>query len=290
MTARTQKKSVRGTAKKLGTTKPSFKPKIASRKPSTVTNLISLNRTTETRRSPNVNNLTRRMGLMSIPRPIETRGTILGTNRNNTLKVQLPRTLVAELEGIYTGSASPTHGRMEFAGIIECTFDMNYANFTTPTIRTNYQMASVRFPERTRMTKMTYHTHPSPPAPPGSTYTSIPSGSDFNAYIRTHRNGVIEANIILEQQGMYVIDVLRPINRDIGEDIFNAIIEKIQSAGGINYTVEDSILVFNLNIGRWKRFMNNTLDPFLVRQYGVSIKFYKWNELPQVRISSLPRR
>ena len=137
---------------------------------------------------------------------------------------------------------------------------------------------------------MTYHTHPSPPAAPGSTYTSIPSGPDFNAYIRTHRNGVIEANIILEQQGMYVIDVLRPINRDIGEDIFNTIIEKIRSAGGFNYTVEDTILVFNLDIGRWKSFTNNTLDPFLVRQYGVSIKFYKWNELPQVRISSLPRR
>ena len=230
------------------------------------------------------------MGLMSIPRPIETRGTIMGpNNRNNTLRVQLPRTLIAELEGIYRGSASPGGGRMEFAGLIECTFDANYANFTTPTIRTNFQMSSVRLPERTRMTKMTYHTHPSPVAPPGSTYTSIPSASDFNLYIQTHRNGVIEANIILEQQGMYVIDVLRPINRDIGEDIFNTIIEKIRSAGGFNYTVEDAILVFNIDIGRWKRFMNNTIDPTLVRQYGVSVKFYKWNELPQVRISSLHR-
>jgi hypothetical protein len=96
--------------------------------------------------------------------------------------------------------------------------------------------------------------------------------------------------MILEQRGMYVIDVLRPINRDIGENIFNTIIEKIRSAGGFNYTVDDTILVFNLDIGRWKSFMNNSIDPFLVRQYGVSIKFYIWDDLPEVRISSLPRR
>lgn len=281
--------TVRGTATKVRTTKQS--PKTKMKKVATAASAAARKKVlTASRRRPTINNITRSMGLMSIPRPIETRGTILGTNRNNTLRVQLPRTLVAQLEWIYNRSVSTRHGRLELAGLIECTFDVNYANFTTPTIRTNYQMTSVHLPERTRMTKMTYHTHPSPPAAPGSTYTSIPSGPDFNAYIQTHRNGVIEANMILEQRGMYVIDVLRPINRDIGENIFNTIIEKIRSAGGFNYTVDDTILVFNLDIGRWKSFMNNSIDPFLVRQYGVSIKFYTWDDLPQVRISSLPRR
>lgn len=288
MSARTIKQSARGTAMKVRTMKQSPKSKMKKRA-SAASAAARKKVLTASRRRATVNNITRRMGVMSIPRPIETRGTIMRPDRNNTLIVQLSRTLVNELHGIYIGSASPSN-RMEVSGLIECTFDVNYANFTTPTIRTNYQMTSVQLPEGTRMTKMTYHTHPSPPAAPGSTYTSIPSGPDFNAYIRTHRNGVIEANIILEQQGMYVIDVIRPTDRAIGHDVFNMIVEKIRSAGGFNYTIEDTILVFNLNISRWKRFINNTLDPFLTRQYGVSIKFYKWNEVPQVRISSLPRR
>ena len=278
--------TTRGTDIKVRTTKPSPKTKMKKRA-TTASTAARKKVLTASRRRTNVNVITRQMGLMSIPKTLETRGTIMRSNGNNTLRIQLSRSLITDLKDIYALSEKY---RVEIAGLIECTFDSSYANFIGPTIRTNHQMTSVRLPEPTAITKMTYHTHPSPAAPPGSTYTSIPSGPDFNAYIQTHRNGVIEANIIVEQQGMYVIDVIRPTNRAVGEDVFNTIIEKIRGAGGFNHVIEDTILVFNFDIGRWKRFINNTLDPFLTRQYGLSIQFYKWNELPQVRISSLPRR
>ena len=239
------------------------------------------------RKRVSVNNLTRKMGLMSIPKTLETKGTILGPPVNNTVKLQLSKQIVGDLKDIYKMSAD--HG-FEIAGLIECTFDTNYANFTGPTMRTNYQRTSVYFPQATALTKITYHSHPSPSAVSGGTYVAVPSGPDFNAYVQTYRNGHIEANLILEQQGMYVVDVLRPTSNSRGESMFKTIEDEIQRARGFEYTVQDIIMVFNVDMKKWKRFINNTLDAIMIRKHGVSVRFYTWSELPTVRVSTLPRR
>lgn len=277
--------TTRGTNIKVRTTKQS--PKTKMKKRATAASTAARKKTLTTSRARTaVNVLTRQMGLMSIPKTIETRGVIMGSEQNNTLKLRLTKPLMTKLKDIYKMSENQ---RIEFAGLIECTFDTNYANFGSPTARTNYQMTSVYFPRRTRLTKMMYHTHPLPMATQGSKYMSIPSGPDFVSYVQAHRGGIIEANLILEQQGVYVIDVLRPTTNATGVDMHNTIMKELQTARGFEYTVQDIILVFNIDIEKWKKFVNNTLDPILNRKHGVSMKFYKWSELPITRVSALPQ-
>lgn len=237
-------------------------------------------------RRPTVNNITAKMRTLSIPKVLETKGTIMKTLGDNNVELQLSRDIVYTLKDIYELSARES---IEIAGLIECTFDTNYASFVGPTLRTNYKRTSVYFPHGTPLTKMTYHSHPAPQPTLGGTYVSVPSDTDLNTFIEVHKTGVIEANLILDQQGMYVVDVLTPKENSRGKEMFDTILTEIKKVRGFDYIVKDTILLFNVDVNRWKNFINNRLDAIMIKKYGVSLRFYRWGDLPSAIVNTFPR-
>lgn len=233
----------------------------------------------------NINALTRKMGVMTIPKDIETRGTIMSTN-GTVLTVKLSHELMRKLKDIYrmTGREG-----IEFAGLVECTFDVNYTKFNSPTIRTDGQEGWVNLPRRTGRTKLMYHSHPSPEGTGRSTIVTFPSSADLRIYVDTHKDGILEGNLILDQQGVYVVDVLRPVANFSGEDMFAAAVRELNRKKAFDYQVRGEMLALNVDIKRWKAFVNSDLDSKMIRMFGVSIKYYTWADVPTVRISSLSR-
>lgn len=232
----------------------------------------------------NVTNITRQMGVMTIPKAIETKGTIMSTN-GTVLTVKLSNELMRKLKDIY---AMTERDQIEFAGLVECSFDMNYTNFSSPTIRTNRQRTSVYFPPRTALTKLMYHSHPSPVTSSRAKIVTFPSAPDLGIYVENHVNGVLEANLVLDQQGIYVVDVLTPANTFNEDNMYRTALEELRKKGAFDYlTSDNTVLAFNVDTKRWKKFINIYIDRKMIDTFGVSIRFYAWDDLPTVRISAL---
>lgn len=231
------------------------------------------------RKKTDIENITEKFQLMTIPKNIDTTGTIMNTDgRNATIK--LSNKLMNQLKDIYNMSERE---QSEYAGLIECSFDKNYVYPTSPTKRTNYMREAVAPPQRTNTTKIVYHSHPAPPIS-GTTLVSIPSDMDFTAYIGAQKQGIVEGNLILDQNGVYVVDVVNNLNNQKNK-IFQYFLEIIKSKGGMNYQIKDDLFFLNVDINRWQIFVNKQIDVLMKKNFGVSIKFYKWTELPLVRIS-----
>jgi hypothetical protein len=227
--------------------------------------------------------ITRQLGIMTIPKAIETKGTIMSTN-GTVLTVKLSGELMRKLKDIY---AMTERDDFEYAGLVECSFDMNYANFNSPTIRTNRLPGSVYFPRRTAQTKLMYHSHPAPTTNSRAKIVTFPSAPDLRIYVNNHQDGVLEANLILDQQGVYIIDVVRPINTFNADNMFETAVYEMGKKGAFDYIVGDNILAMNVDIKRWKTFINSDINSKMITKFGVSVMFYTWNELPTVRISAL---
>ena len=225
----------------------------------------------------NVNNVTDQFAIMTIPKEIKTQGTIMNTEGQNLI-VKLPKKLMNELEDIYNMSEKKQH---EFAGLIECTFDANYALVKSHTMRTNYSRGTVAPPQRTKETSIMYHSHPAPkPKETGTTIVSIPSDTDFATYLNAQEKGIVEGNLILDQNGVYVIDVVNFKK----QGIFQYFLNLIKSQGGFNYMIKNDLFFMNIDVNTWQKFINGKVDILLKKEFGVSMKFYKWSELPTMRI------
>lgn len=232
----------------------------------------------QTLKETNVNRLTKQFGIMTIPKDIETRGTIMNTEGQNLI-VKLPKKLMNELKDIYDMSERSQH---EFAGLIECTFETDYALVKSHTMRTNYNRGTVAPPQRTKATKIMYHSHPAPKGT-GTTIVSIPSDMDFATYLNAQKQGVVEGNLILDQHGVYVIDV---VNFKKEEGIFQDFLKLIKSQNGFQYIIKNDLFFMNIDTNTWQKFINGKVDILMKKEFGVSMKFYKWSELPTMRISS----
>ena len=149
-----------------------------------------------------LNQLTNSFKRLNVGRDRYNLGTITNAN-NRYVSVRLSRLLIDRLKEIYTRTWTQ---RVEYVGSIPFTVSntRNYVKFNQPTARTNQQLASVT-PTQEELTQyIVYHTHPVPEnETPLFTYPSEP---DFRAYIANYP--AVQANIILENQGYYVVDLL----------------------------------------------------------------------------------
>jgi hypothetical protein len=155
-----------------------------------------------TRINAAINRLARNFRRVNIPRDAFNLGTVTGSNAG-VLSVRLSRKTIKELQDMYKKTWEQ---RVEYAGSIPFTLSntRNYVRFNRPTARTNQQLATVQ-PTQEEMTQyIVYHTHPVPEyATPLFTY---PSEADFRVYINEYPN--MQANLILENQGYYIIDLI----------------------------------------------------------------------------------
>jgi hypothetical protein len=127
-----------------------------------------------------------------------------------------------------------------------------------------------------------YHTHPVPEnETPLFTYPSEP---DFRAYIANYP--AVQANLILENQGYYVVDLLETnMDKPNPNDVVRVFNELMGGREFQRVRVDwSSLAYFATTPERWKRAINKYVDPIMRRQFGISVRYYTWNELGTITL------
>jgi hypothetical protein len=227
-----------------------------------------------------INRLARNFRRVNIPRNAFNLGTVTGTN-GSVLSVRLSRKTIKELQDVYKKTWEQ---RVEYAGTIPFTLSntRNYVRFNRPTARTDQRLATVQ-PTQEEMTQyIVYHTHPVPEhASPLFTY---PSEADFRVYVNAYPN--MQANLILENQGYYIIDL---IETNLNKPDIDAVIREFNRLVRGQEFQRVSVTWSNLAYiqttpTQWKRTVNNYMDPIMRRKFGISVKYYTWDQLGEITL------
>ena len=227
-----------------------------------------------------LNRLSKKFRRVNIPRNTFNVGTVTSGN-DRYLSVRLSRKTIKELQTVYKKTWEQ---RVEYGGSIPFTLSntRNYVRFGTPTVSTNQQLTSVT-PTQEDMTQyIVYHTHPVPENnQPLFTY---PSETDFRTYISYYPT--IQANLIHEYQGYYIIDLLETnMNKPNPDEVVAEFNRFLSSREFQRVSVNWSNLeYFQTTPDRWKRAVNGYMDPIMRKKFGISIKYYTWDELGEITL------
>jgi hypothetical protein len=227
-----------------------------------------------------LNRLSKKFRRVNIPRNTFNVGTVTSGN-DRYLSVRLSRKTIKELQDIYKKTWEQ---RIEYGGSIPFTLSntRNYVRFGTPTVSTNQQLTSVT-PTQEDMTQyIVYHTHPVPENnKPLFTY---PSETDFRTYISYYPT--IQANLILEYQGYYIIDLIETnMNKPNPDEVVAEFNRFLSSREFQRVSVNWSNLeYFQTTPTQWKRAVNNYIDPIMRRKFGISVKYYTWDQLGEITL------
>jgi hypothetical protein len=215
------------------------------------------------------------------------------------INIRLPRRIVNELRALNKKSS---RNRWEYAGKIEFRPNPNktMVKFNNPQ-RLTSQLRGAITAETYQLlynSYIAYHTHPTAYTPNNlrnnttnlntsnnnrKILVTLPSGADMEAYIGTYPN--MQANIISDENGYYVIDLIETAGREKPDAVeVNRIMEWLRTVeffqnrnrilGGYEY--------FETTLTDWKRAINQEINPFLQRLFGVSIKYYGYNDEPAI--------
>jgi len=227
-----------------------------------------------------LNRLSKKFRRVNIPRNTFNVGTVTSGN-DRYLSVRLSRKTINELQNVYKKTWEQ---RVEYGGSIPFTLSntRNYVKFGTPTVSTNQQLASVT-PTQEDMTQyIVYHTHPVPEQ--NAPLFTYPSGTDFRTYISYYP--AIQANIILENQGYYIIDLIETnMNKPNPDEVVTEFNRFLRSGEFRRVSVNWSNLVYiQTTPGQWKKAVNGYIDPIMRKKFGISIKYYTWDELGEITL------
>jgi hypothetical protein len=232
------------------------------------------------RRETMINQLSRQIKRLNIPRNSFNLGTITSMN-DRYLSVRLSRKLISNLKQVYRKTLDE---QAEYAGSVPFTINntRNYARFGTPTARTNRELASVRFSQEDMTRYITYHSHPAPKNM-GSLFT-YPSDTDIKLYIDAYPS--TQANLILEKQGYYIIDLIETnMNKPNPDEVARKFNSLIRSREFERVAVSwSSLAFFKTTASRWKSAVNRYIDPIMRRKFGISIKYYTWDQLGEITL------
>ena len=222
----------------------------------------------------------------------------VGKVTSDKINIRLPRRIVNELRDLNKKSS---RNRWEYAGKIEFRPNPNKSmvKFNNPQ-RLTSQLRNAITSETYQLlydSYIAYHTHPTAYTPNNlknnnamnvnnntrKILVTLPSGADMEAYIGTYPN--MQANIISDENGYYVIDLIETTSREKPNAVeVNRTMEwlrtqpffqgRYRTLGGYEY--------FETTLTDWKKSINRELNPFLQRLFGISIKYYGYNDEPAI--------
>ena len=222
----------------------------------------------------------------------------IGKVTPDKINIRLPRRIVSELRDLNKKSS---RNRWEYGGKIEFRPNTNgsMVKFNNPQ-RFTSQLRNAISTETFQLmqnTYISYHTHPTAYTPNNlknnnamnvnnntrKILVTLPSGADMEAYIGTYPN--MQANIISDENGYYVIDLIETAGREKPDAVeVNRTMEWLRTQdffksrervyGGYEY--------FETTLTDWKRSINQEINPFLQRVFGISIKYYGYNDEPAI--------
>ena len=217
---------------------------------------------------------------VNIPRNAFNVGTVTRAN-DRYLSVRLSRKVLNELQAVYKKTWEQ---KVEYAGTIPFTLTntRNYVKFNKPTERTNRQLATVQPTQEDLTQYIVYHTHPVPEN--DKALFTYPSAPDFKVYVDNYPT--VQANLILENQGYYIIDLIETnMNKPNTGDVtrkFNNLMNG-QEFKKVRVTWSDLVYI-QTTPNQWKRVVNNFMDPIMRKEFGISVKYYTWDELGEITL------
>lgn len=228
----------------------------------------------------------RRLPLVSVEDIIETRGIITKETRD-VVTIKLSREIIIKLKDLYRTSQ---RDQSEYVGFINATRERNVVKFNSPTRHTNWHPSRVMPPQGTNDNLIVYHSHPVPVSRELSvSNVTLPSKEDFTYYVRGYPK--MQANIILERNGYYMIDLLESDNfslpnPSVAHDTF---IQLLVNKDINRYQVTRvplPIALFTVSIASWQKMFNTYIDRVMRHRFGLSIKYYRYTELPEITLKN----
>ena len=228
------------------------------------------------------------------------------------VNITLPRRIVNDLKMI---NAKSSQERVEYAGKIDFkTSTNNYpqVRFNLPNQLTSHQRGLISNELASLITGyyVTYHTHPAAKSRINNhncnnktrkKLFTLPSGLDFEAYVNNYPS--MQANIIADAYGYYVIDIIEASERNgFNPSVFNIYLYRKTTANPnlarkINETMEgirnlpfmrlrsrsiEGMEYFESTITEWKYTISTELNKYMKDKYGVSVKYYCYGDDPAV--------
>lgn len=221
---------------------------------------------------------------MNIPKNKFNVGTIMKMSRNNRfLSARLSRKVVDQLKDVYQKTFTE---RVEYVGSIPFTVynTRNYVKYNQPSARTNGIFASVNPSQEDLTQYIVYHTHPVPES--NAPLFTLPSEPDFKAYIKYYPS--VQANLILEKQGYYIIDLIETNMQIPDANAVNALFNNLTTGERFRSLQREWGVVGYTRVTRdsWLKFINEYIDPIMRKQFGISVRYYLWSELGTITLLS----
>ena len=221
---------------------------------------------------------------------------------SDTVNIRLPRRVVNELKFLNKKSSIE---RWEYAGKIEFRPNANgtMVKFNNPGRFTSQQRAAIS-PETYALlydSYIAYHTHPTAYTPnnlrndpsmivnsgnrtrSNKILVTLPSGADLESYIGTYP--YMQANIISDENGYYVIDLIETRDRQKPNAVtVNRTMEWIRGRPFMRrrYREYGGYEYFETTISEWKKIINQGLNAYMKRLFGISIKYYGYGDEPAI--------
>ena len=175
--------------------------------------------------------------------------------------------------------------RWEYGGRLKYDKQFNYTGLTMTTSKERAHLGG-----NVLKSPISYHTHPgilkrTAEDANWDIFTTLPSNSDLELYIKAFP--ILQVNIICDMYGFYIIDIFEavkrgtlPVPKQVHAEMTTVRYEDFLYRRSF---AEDRLEYFYTSLPEWKTFINTELCPRLMELYGVSIKFYGYeDELPSV--------
>lgn len=219
---------------------------------------------------------------VNIPKNKYNLGTITNVNAT-TMGVRLSRKFVDELKSIYKETYK---NQIEHVGSAEFTVKntRGFVKYTKPSTSTNYNFTKVTPRPKDLDSYIVYHSHPVPPG--RNDLFTFPSQADFSSYISLYP--YVQANIIIEKNGYYVIDLIESdrFKKPSLNSVIDFLRRDILEMGAFNKVEESyrNIKFWKSDIKTWQKTINGFVDPKMRTRFGISVRYYTYNQLAPITL------
>ena len=199
-------------------------------------------------------------------------------------RLHITKIVVRDLKSV---SKLSSKNRWEYGGKVKYDKCMNYKGLTYVTSRERARVDASVLEKEWTDAPITYHTHPSllqviPDEVGPTIFTTLPSDADFESFIKGFPD--IQVNIICDARGYYVIDIFDAIKKGtvpVPEAVYSLMKEVRYEDFLLKRSFgEDRCEYFSTDLREWKWFINEELNGRLNELYGISMKFYGYDDEP----------
>ena len=115
-------------------------------------------------------------------------------------------------------------------------------------------------------------------------FATLPSNADFEAYIKGFPE--MQVNIICDSHGYYVINILKSVYMRTTPlpMAVHDYMRKLRSTPFMRICVfsDDGVEYFQTTVKNWKREINEKVDPEMMKLFGISIRYYGYDDEPPI--------